>query len=401
LRDEAHVTIKSLRLFVPFVVFLGIAQSARAYTSAPSLSTGTGTYYAPFNVTIADFTAGAIIYYTTDGTVPTTSSNVYSGPLLISSTTTLNAIAVAADSTSTVKSATYSVTVPLSPSFNTGTGTYYAPPAITISDGTNGAVIYYTTDGTTPTTSSRVYLSPLLMSSTTTLNAVAVYPGGSPSAVTTATYTVSSALAPTFSTGTGTYYAPFTVTIHEATSGAVVYYTTNGTTPTTSSAVYTNPMPIGSTTTLEAIAVYPGGSSSSVQSAIYTVTVPLTPTFSTGTGTYYAPFNVTIESGTNGAVVYYTTNGTTPTTSSPVYTGGTISILATTHVGGHRRLSERNIERRWDSDLYFFFRTNADIQHRDGHILHTVHGNDRKWNCRRNCVLHNEWNDADDFVDDL
>ena len=227
-----------------------------------------------------------MIYYTTNGTAPTSASSIYSSPITISSSATLAAIAVyPGGPASAVNAATYTITPALTPYFNTGTGTYHAAPTVTISDSTSGAVIYYTTNGSTPTTASSVYSGPITIGSTTTLEAIAVYPGGPASAVDSATYTIASALTPSFSTGTGTYHAPPTVTISDSTSGAVIYYTTNGSTPTTASSVYKSPITIGSTATLDAIAVCPGGVASAVDSATYTIAPALTPSYSTGTGT--------------------------------------------------------------------------------------------------------------------
>ena len=62
------------------------------------------------------------------------------------------------------------------------------------------------------------------------------------------------------------------MTISDATSGATIYYTTNGTTPTTSSTRYTGPITVSSTETLEAIAVATGDTNSAVASATYTIT---------------------------------------------------------------------------------------------------------------------------------
>ncbi len=55
-----------------------------------------------------------------------------------------------------------------------------------------------------------------------------------------------------------------------------------------------------------------------------------TPTFSVAAGTYTSAQSITISDATQGATIYYTTNGNKPTTSSPVYTGQSISITVTT-----------------------------------------------------------------------
>jgi hypothetical protein len=82
------------------------------------------------------------------------------------------------------------------PTFTPGAGTINVPPAqtVTISDATSGAIIYYTTDGTPPTTSSMVYSGAITLSSTTaspeTIQAIAVETGYTPSSVVSAVYTI-------------------------------------------------------------------------------------------------------------------------------------------------------------------------------------------------------------------
>lgn len=74
------------------------------------------------------------------------------------------------------------------PSLTPGTGTYYVPQTVSIS-AQNGATIYYTLDGTTPTENSTVYTEPFVVNATTTVKAIAV-DGEDVSNVTTAVYTV-------------------------------------------------------------------------------------------------------------------------------------------------------------------------------------------------------------------
>ena len=87
-----------------------------SYTVAtPSISLATGTYAGTQDVTISDATQGSTIYYTTNGTVPTSSSNVYTGPISIAVSSTIEAIAVLTGQSSGVASSTLTITSALPP----------------------------------------------------------------------------------------------------------------------------------------------------------------------------------------------------------------------------------------------------------------------------------------------
>jgi hypothetical protein len=297
---------------------------------APTFSPGAGTYTGAQTVTISDATAGATVYYTTNGTTPTTSSTKYTGPITVSSSETLEAIAVETGYTnSAAATATYTISLTAAtPTFSVPAGTYTGAQTVTISDATAGATIYYTTNGTTPTTSSTKYTGPITVSSSETLEAIAAETGYSNSTVATVVYTINipQLAAPAFTPNAGTYAGAQTVTISDATAGATVYYTTNGTMPTTSSTKYTGPITVSSSETLEAIATETGYTNSPVATAVYSINtfVPM-PSFSVPGGTYTSAQTVTISDSTPGAMIYYTTDGTTPTTNSTHY-GGPVTV---------------------------------------------------------------------------
>ena len=164
--------------------------------------------------------------------------------------------------------------VPL-PTFNPPGGAYSSAQTVTVSDTAAGSTIYYTTNGTTPTKGSTEYMGPVTVSSSETLQAIAVGSGGASSIVASATYTIGPiATAPMFSPAAGTYTSPQSVTLSDTTPGATIYYTANGSSPTTSSTIYSGAITVSTPETIEAMAVASGYSNSPVVSATYTITVP-------------------------------------------------------------------------------------------------------------------------------
>ena len=322
------VSVSATETLEAIAVATGYGNSAvgsAVYTlqpATPTFSPATGTYTAVQNVSISDSTVGTTIYYTTDGTTPTSNSPVYSSTITVSTTETLSAIATAAGFTnSAVGSAAYfiNLTPATTPGFSPAAGTYSTTQSVTISDSTTNSIIYYTTNGTAPTTASPQYSAAISVSANETIEAIAMAPGYITSATGSAPYTIAAAT-PVFSPVAGSYVSAQSVSISDTTAGAVIYYTTNGTTPTTSSPTYTAAITVSANETLEAIAASSSYGVSATGSATYTIAAA-TPSFSPVAGSYASAQSVSISDTAPGATIYYTTNGATPTTNSPTYSG--------------------------------------------------------------------------------
>ena len=92
-----------------------------------------------------------------------------------------------------------------------------------------------------------------------------------------ATFTELAAVAtPTFTPAAGSYISAQTVSLACTTEGATIYYTTDGTDPTTESTVYTEPFTVGTTATVKAMAAKEGMNNSAIGSATYTIIEPMT-----------------------------------------------------------------------------------------------------------------------------
>jgi sugar lactone lactonase YvrE len=141
------------------------------------------------------------------------------------------------------------------------------------------------------------------------------------------------AAAPVFSPAAGTYTTYQTVSITDSTPGATIYFTTDGSTPSSTSTAYTGPIPVSAHfNTIQAIAATTGYVSSTVATATYTLNLPapLPPVISLAPSVYSSAQTVTLSDATPNTVIYYTTNGTIPTASSSLYTGAiTVSTSET------------------------------------------------------------------------
>jgi Legume lectin domain/Chitobiase/beta-hexosaminidase C-terminal domain len=259
--------------------------SSLGVTPAPTFNIGTGTYITPQSVMLSDSNTSAAIYFTTNGTTPTTSSTAYTTPISVAANETVNAIAVATGYTpSSVSTAVYTITPPAAtPTFNIGTGTYTTTQSVTISDATAGTTIYCTTNGTTPTTSSPVCSGTITVSTSETIQAIAAGNGYSASPVALAIYTITPpASAPVISPVTGTYTSVQTVTMNDSTTGAVIHYTLDGSQPTASSPTYSSGFTVSTTTTVKAIALASGYSISPTTTSVITIQIPVTINFGSG-----------------------------------------------------------------------------------------------------------------------
>ena len=287
----------------------GIYSSVESYPlpaySKPSISFNNTTS----TITITSSAEGATIYYTIDGsTEPTVDESVDHGTTTVTITgitdkTTVKAIAIIAGyQVSEVETVTIQKVA--TPTFELTTNNQ-----VKISSTTSDATIYYTIDGSDPTTSSTEYTEPLTDNvSNVTIKAIAVKEGMITSAVGSGSVKLQCA-APVISFNDVTSE----VSISCDTEGSTIRYTTDGETPTESSSVYSNPFSVSSATTVKAITINPNYVSS-------TVTEFAIPQVATPTIQKNGSNAISITTTTPGATIYYTTDDSTPTTSSAIYT---------------------------------------------------------------------------------
>ena len=240
-----------------------------------------GAYKTPQTVTLTTTCpdGDTITYYTTNGSDPTTSGTVYSGPIQIDNTTGLLFAAFnnRYGNWGPISSQIYIIdnTAPIA-IINQPGGAYNVSKSVSLAaydDQDPSPTIYYTTDGSDPKTSStRVkYASAITISSTTTLKFYAVDKAGNEADVSTETYIIDR-IAPTASAKIkgGSYSVNQTINLVMSEAGSI-YYTTDGTTPTASSKLYTSPIIVASTTTLKFIAIDKLGNKSPVYTEQYII----------------------------------------------------------------------------------------------------------------------------------
>jgi len=116
----------------------------------------------------------------------------------------------------------------------------------------------------------------------------------------------------------GTYGTPQVVTISTTTDSVNIYYTIDGSDPTQSSTLYTQPIYLNSSVTLKARAYREGWVESDIQEGNYTFVIDDL-AFDPIAGTYSTPQVVTITCPTDSVNIYYTIDGSSPTQSSTLY----------------------------------------------------------------------------------
>jgi N-acetylneuraminic acid mutarotase len=339
--------------------------------ATPAFSVAAGTYTAAQTVTISDTTAGAAIYFTTDGSTPTKDSTLYTGPVSIASSETLQAIATAAGySSSPVSAVSYTIvqspaiTWPAPPPISYGTplsatqlnatstvaGTFsYTPAAGTVLPAgqqtlTTTFTPTDTTDFTTATSTVTLTVNQAAPSITWTTPASITY--GALLGPTQLNATSTTAGTFTYSPATGTVLTagPQTLTATFTPTDATDYTTATSTvtltvTQATPSVVWATPTPITYGTPLSATQL----NATSTVAGTFTYSPAIGTSLTAGTQTLTATFTPTdtTDYTTASASVTLTVNKTTPaltwSTPAPITYGTPLSATqldATATVAG-------------------------------------------------------------------
>ena len=144
---------------------------------------------------------------------------------------------------------------------------------ISISSTTSDSTIYYTTDGTDPTTSGTKaqYIAPFTITKTKSVRAVAIKSGMVNSAEASKEVVIAQVAAPVITPSEETFSGTVEVTMSSSTSDASIHYTTDGSEPTIATNLYIGAITLPATTTLKAVAIRSGMINSTIVSKQYTL----------------------------------------------------------------------------------------------------------------------------------
>ena len=180
-------------LFLPFATKRKLAESLNTTDSLPppTITPVSNPYIGETDVAITGI-PGATIYYTTNGSTPTTASTVWPGTsTFVGAGYTIKAIQVFGGLVSGVATEVITRNTVLTPTIFPNGGTHSVSVSVTLLCATVGATIKYTVDGSTPTpTHGTTYSGAITVSSSATLKAMAYAAGYTDSAVASATFTV-------------------------------------------------------------------------------------------------------------------------------------------------------------------------------------------------------------------
>ncbi|MDP2173880.1 MAG: chitobiase/beta-hexosaminidase C-terminal domain-containing protein [Candidatus Cloacimonadaceae bacterium] len=231
--------------------------------ATPTFNHPGGIYTSPIFVIIECETPSAVIRYTTDGSEPTQTSNVFDESIYVESTSTLKAKAFKHlwNASQTAVSDYIILKTVANPVLHPPGGTFISPVDVSISCSTSWVSVRYTTDGSEPTETSTAYTGAFVLNSDTVVKAKAFKVGWLPSATTLEEYSISRAI-PNFNPPGGTFYAPIHVAMSFPIVVTTIRYTTDGSEPTIFSNPYIAPIQISNSITLMAKAFLPGGNAS-------------------------------------------------------------------------------------------------------------------------------------------
>jgi len=280
---------------------------------APGFSPNGGTYEGSVSVTLISTPADATIRYTTNGGDPFTTGIVYSGSFNLTQNATIRAYASRTNMANSVAVSSSPYTVKVAKTIAVPTANVTCPRAISLTTSTADAAIYYTTDGSLPTTSPArlLYSAQFPILKNTTIRSYAIKTGMTDSEVSDE-FISCSAAAPSFSPPSGTYTGSVVVLLTSATSDAAIRYTTNGSDPVMYGVPYGDAINLTQNTTLLAFARKTDMADSEVVPNGYTVKVSKPTIIAEGS---QCPRSITINTETGGVSVYYTTDGSSPLTS--------------------------------------------------------------------------------------